>query len=113
MYTSQVLTTISQYGPISAPQLLQILKASHPQLNKTTVYRQLEKLVFQKQIQEFSAGNNFKYYELSNNHHHIFCQKCHRLECLAENCAISNPKTNYQINGHNLEFFGLCPQCQS
>jgi len=51
-------------------------------------------------------------------HHHLVCTRCHRVVefdgCTVD--ALANElsdRTHFRIQGHRLELFGLCPECQS
>lgn len=86
-------------------------------VNKTTVYRQIEKLLQNNIILEVEFGDGKKRYELKSlgHHHHIVCKKCGDLEDIELNeelllKAVSN-KTSFKIESHNLEFFGVCRKC--
>lgn len=89
-------------------------------INKTTIYRQLEFLKIQKIVQEIEFGDGKKRYEiLKDHHHHLICTNCKKIEEIAlENHLEQEEKriqklTNFKNIQHNLEFFGLCRQCQS
>ena len=113
MYKQKILDQISVNGPISAQEILKNLQKKSPNINKTTVYRQLEKLAKEGTVTELFLGNDYKSYEISSNHHHIICTKCKKVECLPEDCQVNNPKTTFKVTSHNLEFYGLCPTCQT
>lgn len=87
-------------------------------VNKTTVYRQLDKLFQDKKIVEVELGDGKKRYESTrlDHHHHLICKKCGRLEdiCLDEKKILGavGKKTNFKVESHNLEFFGLCVNCR-
>ncbi len=99
--------------PIDAATLISKLK-----VNKTTVYRQLDKLLDEDKILEVELGDGKKRYEIKSrgHHHHIVCKKCGLIEDLEldEKMLISrlSKKTNFKIESHNLEFFGLCINCR-
>jgi len=112
MYGNILIETIRALGPISAPEIVLHLKTTYPTLNKTTIYRQLEKLAKAGSIQELFLGNDYKSYEITANHHHIVCTECKKIQCLPEDCNISHPKTDFKITSHSLEFYGLCPTCK-
>lgn len=86
-------------------------------VNKTTVYRQIEKLLVKNILTEVEFGDGKKRYELKSlgHHHHIICKNCGELEDieLDENVLMNavNRKTSFKIESHNLEFFGYCKKC--
>jgi Fe2+ or Zn2+ uptake regulation protein len=87
-------------------------------VNKTTVYRQLKKLIQNNIIFEVEFGDGKKRYELKSlgHHHHIVCKSCGDLEEISfdekQFSKYINNKTEYKIESHSLEFFGLCPTCK-
>jgi Fe2+ or Zn2+ uptake regulation protein len=71
-------------------------------------------------INEIEFGDGKKRYELisshSYHHHHLVCNSCGIIEEVEfeENILLAqvNRKSNFKIERHQLEFFGLCPNCQ-
>lgn len=102
-------------SPQSVPDLVKSLK-----VNKTTVYRQLEKAINDGVVVEVDFGDGKKHYELSNkgHHHHIVCNNCGKTECVEVKADLESEqknlekKTKFNILAHSLEFFGLCPSCK-
>lgn len=86
-------------------------------VNKTTVYRQIEKLLEKKILTEIDFGDGKKRYELKSlgHHHHIVCKNCGKLEDIEidEDNLIKSVtgKTSFKIESHSLEFFGKCLSC--
>jgi Fur family ferric uptake transcriptional regulator len=107
--------------PLSGPHILSELSAAGIRVNKTTVYRELER--FQKLgiIGSMRLGDRKRYYELSSHghHHHLVCVECAHVEdvdvdesgLLREERRVSRQK-QFTALYHSLEFFGLCRQCQ-
>lgn len=99
-------------SPLDAATLVSRLR-----VNKTTVYRQIEKLLNSGEIVEVDLGEGKKRYESKNlkHHHHLVCKNCGNLEDvdLDESVLIDQlrRKTSFNIQSHNLEFFGLCVKC--
>lgn len=87
-------------------------------VNKTTVYRQIEKLLIDNIIIEVELGDGKKRYELKSldHHHHLVCKKCGSLEDIElDESVILNEvskRTTFKVESHNLEFFGLCRKCK-
>src|SRR5260221_14224287 len=94
---------------VIALELIDLLK-----VNKTTVYRQIKSLLKEKLIAEIEFGDGKKRYELSSlpHHHHVVCIKCNLISDITLKENFNKPKTNFKILKHNLEFFGLCQNCQ-
>lgn len=100
-------------SPVDVSFLVKKLK-----VNKTTVYRQLEKLIKENIVTEVELGEGKKRYELKSlgHHHHLVCDDCGKLEDVSFNEDILlkevNKKSKFLIKSHNLEFFGLCVECR-
>lgn len=114
---SQLLSILqSTRSPISAEDILKQLP-----VNKTTVYRQLDKLVKQGLATPLLFSDRTTRYESASrdHHHHLICTRCRRVSEISipeniENTAGSVAATQkFRIQFHRLEFFGLCADCQS
>ncbi len=98
--------------PVDANYLIEKLK-----VNKTTVYRQVEKLLAEGILIEVELGDGKKRYELKSlvHHHHLVCKKCGSLEdiSLDERIILDevSKKSNFKVEDHSLEFFGICVNC--
>ncbi len=99
--------------PIDASTLVKKMR-----VNKTTVYRQLDKLVASDKVIEVELGDGKKRYELKglDHHHHLICNNCGIIEDVEFDEKIImdevNSKTSFKIEKHNLEFFGTCVNCK-
>jgi len=100
----------------SVVQLIEILK---DKLNKTTVYRILERLEQDGAIHSFNGKDSLKWYAkcvgCSANHHldkhpHFQCTKCDKVECLALDIEIPNIK-NHKVDSTDILLVGLCEVC--
>lgn len=86
-------------------------------VNKTTVYRQIEKLLVKGKILEADFGDGKKRYEVNSgkHHHHLICENCGKLEdiVISEKVLLIQvaKKSKFKVKRHNLEFFGLCDKC--
>lgn len=110
--------------------LLQILEKSHRPMtavelielmgfHKTTVYRQLSKLVHDREIREVVLSDGIIRYEIDDgsHHHHLLCQKCGSVDNVRLNSEAAvlteiMERSNYKIKNHLIEFSGICPNCQ-
>ncbi len=98
--------------PVDANFLIEKLK-----VNKTTVYRQIDKLISDSKIAEVELGDGKKRYELKDlkHHHHLVCNKCGSIDDIEINEKLILGRlskiSNFKIESHNLEFFGTCVNC--
>lgn len=107
--------------PLSVPTMLKILEEKHNLTpNKTTIYRQLQKLTENDRVEEILITNNTTHYELKNHHHHHFvCNSCDDIQCIdspeleAQIHALEHAlQTNgHKVNHHQFSFSGTCKTC--
>ncbi len=91
-----------------------------PQLGRATVFRTIRLLVELGLLCRVLLEDGTPCYRSSaaaHHHHHLVCTGCGSVEDFAEcdldavSVALAG-RTNYDIQGHRLELFGLCPACQ-
>lgn len=90
-----------------------------PGLGIATVYRNLKLLLESAVVQQLILPDGQSRYELADkkHHHHFQCRGCGKALCL-EGCALSAapsvhlPK-GFKVDGHEITYFGLCPQCHA
>lgn len=108
-----------QKEPLDYSQILSYLNSRGINVNKTTIYRQLDYFQENGLIQELDLGEGKKRYEiLSRHHHHLLCTKCNKVECIefeedfSSQIVEISKSTNFKVTGHMLEFLGICEKCQ-
>lgn len=107
--------------PISVPEILKKLndeKGLKP--NKTTLYRQFQKLTQENKVEEVLLTNNVTHYELKKDHHHHFiCNECDTIQCLEDKNLEGEihkleqilEQQGLQIEQHQFSFSGSCQKC--
>jgi len=89
-----------------------------PNISKGTVYRNLQILREKGEISELNLSGTVSRFEgRQENHYHFRCDKCGRVFDLDE--PVNNEldervarKTGFKVSYHQLEFCGLCKDCQ-
>jgi len=111
--SAQIITLLHTHHLLTAPQLVTKLHEQGRTVNKTSVYRALEKLENQGVICKQNLHDNDLVYELRQNHHdHLVCTTCGKItptECHVE----VNTQENFAVNHHHLTVFGTCQECVS
>jgi len=99
-------------------RILAIAKDVRRSVDQVTVYRTVEALHKAGLVRESNlAGERAFEYASSDDHHHIVCTHCGRIEDFEEPsheklAAHVLKKSSFaKITGHSLEFFGLCRAC--
>ncbi len=89
-----------------------------PHISLGTIYRTLSVLVEAGLVRELHCGNGHARYDADvQPHYHAICRRCGAL------ADVSLPRrqdldqaaaeaTGFAIDGHHLDFYGLCPACQ-
>jgi Fe2+ or Zn2+ uptake regulation protein len=105
--------------PLSPAELFLRIKPTLPNANLTTVYRNLELLEGLGVVKRLSFDKSSFRYELVSDrphHHHVVCRICGRVEDIESESEKFVEQaanlTKFSIEDHNLEFFGLCKNCQ-
>jgi Fe2+ or Zn2+ uptake regulation protein len=121
-YNSNLRTQIYEIiktaiSPISVKEIMDQLSSQFAtDVNKTSVYRQLELLQELKQIQslELSIDKQTRFEISKTPHVHFVCINCETVMCLPEGAVtlnLQNLDKNYQISNYNLEISGVCKLC--
>jgi Fur family transcriptional regulator, ferric uptake regulator len=102
----------------TAAELHEITRRRLPRIGLGTVYRNLELLSREGMIGKLESGSaEARYDGNSEPHHHLHCLHCGRIDDarvpLAEPVRpVDDDFEGYEILGHRLEFFGICPKCR-
>ncbi len=102
----------------TADEVYEIVRRRLPRISLGTVYRNLEILSESGMIQKLELGGHQKRFDSrTENHYHVRCIRCGRVEDvpLKPVSAVEDVfrgVCDYQIIGHQLILFGLCPECR-
>ena len=113
----QVVTSTRDH--LTPTGIYEKMRRLHPGTGLVTIYRTLEILAELGLICEVHAGGNCRSYTIGTqqHHHHLICTGCgivvdftgHYLSELEENLS---EESGFRIDGHLLEFVGLCRDCR-
>ncbi len=105
----------------SAISVIELVKRLQTKMNKTTVYRALDRLEDDGILHSFLAKNGIKWYAkcsgcTSSSHHdihpHFECTDCGKIDCLSVDITI--PKLpNRKITNSHVLLQGQCEDCFS
>ena len=102
----------------SADELYVMVRRRLPRISLGTIYRNLEILTANGQIQKLEQGSSLKRFDgNAENHYHIRCIRCDRVvdAPVAFDPALDRDlksMTDFDIIGHRLEFIDICPACR-
>lgn len=105
------------------PQSMQVLvKRAESKVDRATVYRTVELFENLGIVHRLNIGWKYKI-ELSDifqtHHHHFYCTNCGTAYDLPSNTMLETmidsvvSKEGFAPRGHQLEVYGLCPNCQT
>jgi len=101
----------------SADQVYSALHKQFPTLSLATVYNTLEALKAQGVICEVGGDADKKRFDpATGSHHHLICMRCHEIVDVPEKyrpVLTEDEKQGFEVSCSRIEFFGLCPRCQS
>lgn len=106
----------------SAEDVYFALSAEGGKIGRTTVYRQLDRLVLEGKVRKFSAGDNepncyqFADCDHCHNHYHLKCSGCGKLihtECdfLDKLSAHIFDDHKFKIDNSKIILYGICELC--
>jgi Fur family transcriptional regulator, ferric uptake regulator len=103
---------------ISAQDLYIELRNREQNMGLATVYRSLEALKLQGQVQVRTLANGESVYSsIQSDRHHLTCVNC-GISIQIDECPVHDlehqleASHNFKVYYHTLEFFGLCDRCQ-
>lgn len=113
---------------LSAKEIYIDLSEAYPGIGQSTIYRTLNLLVQTGFLNKIDIGDGPSRYEYrpslkKEHHHHLVCTKCRQIIDYSdfseeEDQLIKKAekniagKYNFQVQDHNIEFYGLCKNCR-
>lgn len=119
--TSQRKNLLKQIGssPQTAEEIFTSMAKKRHKIDLASVYRGLQFFVKERIIREVNFGDGKKRYEFldeNSHHHHVICDNCGTVEDIKmgekELTKQTVQNSQFKIQRHTLEFFGLCANCQ-
>ena len=118
---TKAVTTILQIfkDKNEAKSVVNLVELIKDKMNKTTVYRVLDRLEQDGIIHSFNGKDGLKWYAkcegCSTSHHsdkhpHFQCTKCNKVECLSLKVKIPSLK-KHKIDAINILLTGQCETC--
>lgn len=102
----------------TAEQIYHELAADFPNMSVATVYNNLKLLVKLNLVEEMAVSDVATHYDFAiTPHYHAVCTRCGRIVDFYPQAVVNvsdavQQQTGFLVTGHQLEVFGLCPQCQ-
>jgi len=116
-----ILTVMANGGrPFTVDEVFLKLKSNRTDISMSTVYRSLESMSQKGMLKRvtLSGSDRMAYViECAAHSHYLVCSGCHKILPIS-NCPLGTyeaslaRETGFQIQGHRLDIYGLCPECQ-
>ena len=119
--TSQRINLLKQVRnkPQTAEDIFVSLQKKGEKIDLVSVYRGLQFFLKERLIRkvDFVDGKKrFELLDLENHHHHFICNNCKSIKDISSQLegkliADIQSKSNFRIENHSIELFGLCQKC--
>lgn len=102
----------------TASELYDMVRKRLPRIGLGTVYRNLELMADSGIILKIEVGGTQKRFDATTDeHYHIRCSGCGKVDdidvpVVKELVAQATETSSYLIQGHHVEFTGICSDCQ-
>lgn len=110
---------IQQDGHSSADDVLCLAQERLPELNRSTVYRTLERLRDHRIVSETDLGDGVRRFEMvaAVPHHHLICTGCGAMIELSDSAVDAlrreiEAEHGFRSDIDHLAIFGRCPHCR-
>ena len=106
--------------PLSPQSIYQHSLNNNEDIGLVSVYRTLELLTEMSLVRRVHGQDDCHGYVLASpgHHHHLVCRECEKAVEFSGGDDLSRlfdrirQETGFEIDGHLLQLFGLCPECQ-
>lgn len=102
----------------TAETIYQALAKRFPHMSVATVYNNLRLLADLDLVEEMSSNDAATHFDFALfPHYHAICSNCGKIVDftygkMTDVEQVAAAKTGFQVSGHHLEVYGLCPDCQ-
>lgn len=103
-------------GPVSVPDIQEMLEEAGTPVGIATIYRTVKLLVEAEQITDVIFADGVVRYELSqlDHHHHFCCEACGKvfdLPYCSHKSHVHGLEEGFVVNSHEITYYGLCASC--
>ena len=107
--------------PITLKELQELPRLQKTDFDRTTLFRLLNRLCEQGLVRRLGLHQRAAFFTLSvpgGCHDYLICRECGRVDLIDAECPVREleeqvaKKSGYQDLYHELEIYGICPQCK-
>jgi Fur family peroxide stress response transcriptional regulator len=115
---SVILEQINKFGHIDIDTLYTYVKNQFPNISLATLYKNINAMLEKTILKEVKITGIKTKYELTKAEHiHTICNSCGKVEDLfIDTKSIANlieNKSNFSVDSCDMNFFGICKDCQN
>ncbi len=106
--------------PFTVDEVFLELMAGHTEISMSTVYRAMECMSRKGMLKRVTlSGNDKMAYVIDRaaHSHYLVCSECRKILPISD-CPLGQyeqalaDETGFEIQGHRLDIYGLCPECR-
>ncbi len=109
----------SSHAPVTAEEIAAQVSHQVPGIALSTVYRNLDRMAEAGLVVRLVLEDGVSHYESASapHGHYLICSGCQR-KIKLDHCPLEEVsrqlenRTGFQIHGHDLRLYGVCPECQ-
>ncbi len=108
---------------LSAEEIYDSVRHKCPDIGLATIYRNMQMfeeagIVYKHNFDEIRSRYELNHHNEFHRHHHLICIGCNKVIEVEEDLLDQleseiEEKYNFEINNHNVTFFGYCEKCRS
>jgi Fur family peroxide stress response transcriptional regulator len=101
----------------TADDIYRALESKFPNMSVATVYNNLKVFIEIGLVRELTYGDSSSRFDADmTEHYHALCEECGKISDfeyppLMEVEVTAREQTGFQVRGHRLEVYGVCPEC--
>lgn len=110
-----IMDVIEELNHPTADEILTKIEKKYGEFSKATLYRNLAQFVEEGRLDRVALSDAVVRYEPATDfHYHLACEKCGKIENLHLPTPLEFPNEimGYEIDAHDLVFYGICPKCK-
>lgn len=103
----------------TADDIYRALESKFPNMSVATVYNNLKVFIEIGLVRELTYGDSSSRFDADmTDHYHALCEECGKITDfeyppLTDVEVMAREQTGFQVRGHRLEVYGVCPDCAS
>lgn len=116
--TPQRIHVLQTFIKLEGHPAIEDIHRELPYMSVATIYKNVKLFAEMRILNELPYGDGLSRYELYRpNHYHVICESCgyivdFEFPKLIEVEDLAARLSKYKVEGHEMEIYGVCPECQ-